>query len=693
MRPAILFPIFAASQTLQGVGPKMADLLQGLEVSRIVDLLFHLPASVLDRRDSPGIAHALDGSMATFKVMIDRHEAAPSSRAPYKIICHDQTGFMTLVFFRGRADYLLKTYPIGEEIGISGTVTRFKDTMQMTHPDRAVPAAQLSEIQVVEPVYPLRAGLTQKAMFNATRKALEHAPDLEEWHDAALVRREAWPSWRQALKAIHTPEEPDDIAAPSPARRRLAYDELLSNQLALQIMRRRQRAKPGRVFEVNPDKRAEIIASLPYDLTDAQQIALSEIDQDMSSPSAMMRLLQGDVGSGKTIMAFLSLVTVVNHRAQGALMAPTEILARQHYDGLRPLCDQHGLSLEVLTGRDKGKNRQAKLMALMSGEIDILVGTHALFQDDVIFKDLGLVVVDEQHRFGVHQRLALSTKSKAPDVLVMTATPIPRTLSLTAYGDMDVSRLTGKPPGRKPVDTRVMPLSKLDALTEGLEREIARNGQIFWVCPRVNDEDGDQLTSVEERYAHLSHRFGARVGFVHGQMSAADKDAVMERFVTGEISILVATTVIEVGVNVPNATIMVIENADRFGLAQLHQLRGRVGRGDRSATCVLLYDTPLGDVAKQRLETLRTSDDGFFIAERDLELRGAGEVLGTKQSGLPTFKLANISEDGDLMAMARDDAEVLLSKDPHLETPRGQAIRTLLYLFERDKAIQYLRSG
>jgi len=502
-----------------------------------------------------------------------------------------------------------------------------------------------------------------------------------------------WPDWKASILSLHNPASEKDLEASNPAQTRLAYDEFLANQLTLAILRLKQRKLKGRSFSTHGANRQKLLASLPWQLTSFQKEALGEIDADMAAPHRMLRLLQGDVGSGKTIVAALAMMNVVDSGAQATLMAPTEILARQHIETLKPYLDAAGIPFTILTGRDKGKARETILDDIASGKAKIIIGTHALFQEGVEFADLGLAVIDEQHRFGVHQRLQLSSKGLGTDVLVMTATPIPRTLTLTAYGDMEVSRIVGKPAGRKPIDTRLIPQDTLDDMIGRIGEQIKKGVQIYWVCPLVEESEILDLAAAEERHLVLQQFYGDKVGLIHGRMKPKDKDAVMEKFAAGEISILVATTVIEVGVNVPNATIMVIEHAERFGLAQLHQLRGRVGRGDQQSYCFLVYASNLTETARERLKILRQTEDGFLIAEKDLELRGSGEVLGTKQSGLIEFRLANLAAHSDLLLSARHDSALILEKDPDLKTPRGEALRTLLYLFERDQAISYLRSG
>ncbi len=695
MRPEILFPLFAPVTSLPGVGPRLAPLFErAAQGAHVVDLLWHLPVGLIDRRYTPKVADAPAGVIATLVVQIDAHLAPRTPRLPYKVRCRDETGFLHLVFFRAKGDWLAKALPVGTTRAVSGRIERFRDEVQMTHPDYIVAPEELAALARIEPVYGLTAGLTPKVMGKAVRMALERAPDLPEWHDPALIARENWTGWRAALEATHAPQTDADLSTLTGPRRRLAYDELLANQLALGVIRMHQRHKPGRSVRGDGSLRRSMLGALPFALTGAQKTALAEIDEDMASQGRMVRLLQGDVGSGKTVVALMAMLNAVEAGAQAAMMAPTEILARQHYATIEPLARAAQVPVALLTGRDKGKARQRILDGLASGDIPLVVGTHALLQDDVEFKDLALAVIDEQHRFGVHQRLGLAAKGGGIDMLVMTATPIPRTLLLCSYGDMDVSRLTEKPPGRLPVDTRVVPLERLDEVIDAIARQIKAGAKLFWVCPMVEDSAAIDLAAATERHAALVARFGAeRVVLVHGRMKAAEKDAAMERFAAGGANVLVATTVIEVGVDVPEASVMVVEHAERFGLAQLHQLRGRIGRGDRPSTCLLLYATPLSDTAKARLSILRDSEDGFRIAEEDLRLRGAGELLGTRQSGLPEFRLADLAVHGDLLEIARSDARLMLERDPSLASPRGQALRMLLYLFERDAAVTLLRAG
>ncbi len=693
MRPEPLFPLFAPIKALPGIGPRLAPLIERLAGEHVVDLLWHLPTGVIDRRYSPKVTEARAGTTATLTVRVDAHQPGGNRKAPYRIVCADETGFVTLVFFHAKGDYLQRTYPVGATRVVSGFLEDYRGGLQMTHPDHVGTLEEIDAIKRVEPVYPLTAGLALKTLSKAVAAAVDRAPSLPEWIDAAYVAKASLPRWRDAVHAVHRPESATDLEPNTPARKRLAYDELLATQLALLIVRAKQRKLRGRPVKGTGKLSDRIVASLPFTLTASQKTALAEIRHDMAEDARMLRLLQGDVGSGKTVVAFLAMATAIEAGCQAALMAPTEILARQHYKTIAELAESTGLRVALLTGRDKGLARDKLLRAIVHGEVDIVVGTHALFSEDVVFLDLALAVIDEQHRFGVHQRLALSGKGKAVDILVMTATPIPRTLLLAAYGDLDASRLTDKPAGRKPVDTRALPVDRLADVYGALSRAIAEGAQVYWVCPLVEDSEILDLAAATDRYEALRQRFGDAVGLVHGQLAGPEKDTAMAAFAAGKTRILVATTVIEVGVDVPAATIMVIEHAERFGLAQLHQLRGRVGRGERASSCLLLYQKPLTQTAQARLNIMRETEDGFRIAEEDLRLRGGGEVLGTRQSGLPVFRLADLAVHADLLEIARSDARLALERDPELASERGQALRTLLYLFEQDEGVRRLRSG
>lgn len=699
MRPSLLDPFFAAITTLPGVGPKVEKLFRHLlgrdDVPRIIDLLFHLPTGTVDRRSRPQLRDVVPGSVATVEVTVDRHRPSPPNRprVPYLIYASDETGDLVITYFHAKADYLEKLFPVGEKRYVSGTTALYDGMLQMVHPDRVVDEKGLAALPMVEPVYPLTEGLGINQVRKATDAAAGKIPALPEWQDAAWLTRNHLPPFGDALLSLHRPADPSDIAPQGPAWSRLAYDELLASQIALTLVRAHLRRQSGRGSAGDGRVRKRIISALPYSLTLSQHKAIDAIVSDLGKPERMLRMLQGDVGSGKTVVALMAAAAVIESGRQAALMAPTEILARQHLKTIAPLAEASGLHIAILTGRERGKDRAEILTRLENGNIDLLIGTHALFQDEVAFKDLALAVVDEQHRFGVHQRLALTRKGEAVDILVMTATPIPRTLVLTYFGDMDVSELREKPAGRQPIDTRTVPLSRLDEVTEAVGRAMEDGERVYWVCPLVEESEISDLAAAEERFVMLKARFGTRVGLVHGRMKGSEKDAAMTQFSGGETQLLVATTVIEVGVDVPEATVMVIEHAERFGLAQLHQLRGRVGRGEGRSTCLLLYRSPLGETAKARLAIMRETEDGFRIAEEDLKLRGEGDVLGTRQSGMPGFRVARLDVHGALLPAARDDANLLFSRDPTLKSERGEAIRHLLYLFERDEAVRLIRAG
>ncbi|RCS24550.1 ATP-dependent DNA helicase RecG [Phyllobacterium salinisoli] len=702
MRPSLLDPFFASARSLSGIGPKVAALLAKLlgtdapgAEPRVGQLLFLPPHSVIDRRNRPGIAFAQEGAIVTLEVRVDRHQPAPRGRGnvPHRVFAHDDTGEIALVFFHAQQPWLEKMMPEGETIIVSGRMEWFNGRASMVHPDHITSVADAASLPLVEPVYPLTAGLSPKTLIRAIREALTRIPPLPEWVEPALLAREQFPSHEQALTTLHQPEDPVDIALESPARRRLAYDELLAGQLALGLVRLKTRRLSGRPLDGDGQLVGKVLEALPYTLTGSQQKAVEDIIADLREPERMLRLLQGDVGSGKTVVGLLAMAHAAEAGGQSALMAPTEVLARQHYATIAPLAQKAGLRAALLTGREKGRERQQILDDLKNGAIHIIIGTHALFQEKVEYHDLVLVIIDEQHRFGVHQRLQLTAKGTAPDMLVMTATPIPRTLVLTAFGDMDVSKLTEKPAGRRPITTATIPMERMDELVERMRMAIAEGQKIYWICPLVEESELVELTSAEERFQSLQPIFGERIGLIHGRMGGPEKDEAMRAFKNSETRILIATTVIEVGVDVPDATVIVIEHAERFGLAQLHQLRGRVGRGDKPSTCLLLYKGPLGEIARARLQVMRETEDGFRIAEEDLKLRGEGELLGTRQSGTPGFRLAAIEAHSDLLEIARKDARLLLERDPDLASERGAALRLLLYIFGRDEAVRLLRAG
>jgi ATP-dependent DNA helicase RecG len=692
VRPAILDPLFAPVTALPGIGAQLAKLFERLAGLLVVDLLWHLPSGIVDRRASPPISELQPDQIVTVAVRVEAHQPGRGPR-PYRVICADPTGRLTLTYFNVKGDYLARLLPVGAERVVSGRIEFYNRAPQITHPDLVLRPDELDRLRPIEPVYPLTAGLSPRVVQRAVASAVDRVPELPEWIDPALRERRLWPGWAEAVHQVHSPTSEANLSPAEPVRERLAYDEVFASQLAVALVRARRRRQKGRALVGSGVLIGQVEAALGFALTGAQRLAIAEIAADMAQPTRMMRLLQGDVGSGKTVVALLAMLAAVESRGQAALMAPTEILARQHHATLQRHAAAANVEIGFLTGREKGRARASMLASLASGLTPVVVGTHALLQPDVEFRDLALVVIDEQHRFGVEQRLALSAKGRDADTLLMSATPIPRTLMMTAYGDLDVARLTEKPPGRRPVDTRTVALERLDDVVAAVGRALAQKAKVYWICPMVEESETADLAAAEERHRELAPLAPGRVGLVHGRMKAHDKDNAMAAFAGGGIDLLVATTVIEVGVDVPGATVMVIEHAERFGLAQLHQLRGRIGRGDKSSTCLLLYQSPLGAVAKRRLEILRETEDGFRIAEEDLRLRGAGEVLGTRQSGLPSLRLADLAAHEQLIAIAHDDARLVLERDPHLESERGRALRVLLYLFRRDEAVQYLRAG
>lgn len=676
-RPLVLDPYFRSLRTLPGVGPRLQPLLRKLlDGECFVDLLLHAPVDLIDRRHSPKLSDIVSGQIVTLKATVKTVQMAPRGR-PTRVLCQTPEGFFDLVYFNAPKAFLEQEFTAEREIVVSGKAEKYRDKFQIVHPDVLADADQFDRVAVLESVYPLTQGVSNRRLHNLIMRAYETTPGLPEWLETGIAAQEGWEGWRESLHKLHNGQ-----AAPS-VMQRLAYDEALAQQLTLALRRAKGRVKKGRAFATAQTLRAQILKKLPYELTNAQKRCLSEIDQDMAKPERMLRLMQGDVGSGKTIVALLAMLNAVKGGAQAAIMAPTDILAQQHKATIDALCGSLDINVALYTGRNKDDLQKAA----------IIIGTHALFQEGAAFRDLGLIVIDEQHRFGVEQRLKLAEKGAHCDILVMTATPIPRSLTLALYGDMDVSRLDEKPPTRKPVTTRLFHMGRTDSVIQGLHKIVQQNEQVFWVCPLIEESEMVDLAAAKDRYENLLKHFPGKVGLLHGRMKGAEKDAVMSDFLHGKISILVSTTVIEVGVDVPRATVMVVEQAERFGLAQLHQLRGRIGRGDKPSTCLLLYQTPIGKVARERLQIMRESEDGFVIAEKDLELRGGGEMLGTKQAGLPTFKFLDLTRDKRLIQMAQQDARMVVEQDPMLQKPRGQALRNMLYLYRCDTALQLLQAG
>lgn len=676
-RPLALAPYFRSIRELSGVGPRMQPLLRKLIGGEcLIDLLLHAPTDVIDRGYSPPLNDIISGDVVTLKARVGKINYAPRGR-PSKITCHHKDGDFDLVYFNASKKWLEDEFINGREIAVSGKAERYKERIQIVHPDIVADMDQFDQVAKLEPVYPLTQGVTSRRLHGMIDTAIKSTPNLDEWIGADILKQEQWPSWRGALETLH------DGALDPLSLKRLAYDEALAQALTMALRRAKMTRSKGIAFKINDEQCQTLRASLPYQLTGAQERTISEIDEDMIAPARMLRLIQGDVGSGKTIVAFMAMLTAVSSGYQAAIMAPTDILANQHVETMKEYCDLLGLKIALVTGRQKDNHNDA----------DIIIGTHALFQDKIDFDKLGLVIIDEQHRFGVEQRLKLSAKGAHTDVIVMTATPIPRSLTLAAYGDMDVSRIDEKPPTRKPVQTALIHVERMEQIVKGLHDKVRDGQRAFWVCPLVEESEKVDLAAAEDRYIHLEKIFGDKVGLIHGRMKGVEKDAVMAKFASGQLSVLVSTTVIEVGVNIPEATIMIIEQAERFGLAQLHQLRGRVGRGDMPATCLLLYRTPISQTGRERLKIMRDTEDGFIIAEKDLELRGGGEMLGTRQSGLPNFRFLDLQTDTRLMEMARQDAHMIIDKDIDLKTERGEALRTFLYLYRCDNALSLLGAG
>ena len=694
MRPSELFHLFGDLNNLSGIGPKTVINLKNLSIEKPRDFLFNLPFSVLDRLPVSSIRGVPASKIVTVEVLVKAHKIGRSRASAHRVTVQDTEVSFQLVFFNARKEYLENLFPVGERRIISGKLEFYDNIPQIVHPHHVKKINEEKAIVRFEPVYPLTSGVSQKLMFGTINGLLEKLPKLGEWIDHELLKNKGWPSWQDALKSAHCPVSADGASNTNPARLRLAFDELFSHQLSLSIARNKIKRLKGRANISTGIFQTKVLNNLPFKFTEDQKLSIRDILDDLKKPERMNRLLQGDVGSGKTIVAFIGLIAAVEAGGQGAIMAPTEILARQHFETLLPLAEKAGINLILLTGRDKGKSRRSKLAKIKEGRTNVIIGTHALFQADVVFQDLRFAVVDEQHRFGVNQRLELGKKGSVVDLLIMTATPIPRSLALAQYGDMDISIIKQKPPGRKPINTALISDVRIDEVVDKLKKSIAKGAQAYWVCPLIEESEVLHYTAAERRFEQLRAKLGEGVvELVHGKMSSETKDKIMDRFVSGNTKLLVATTVIEVGVNVPSANIMVVENAEKFGLAQLHQLRGRVGRGSNQSTCLLLYKEPLNISSRKRLSILRETEDGFKISEVDLNLRGSGDAIGTAQSGLPRFRMANIDIIEMLMETAHQQARYLLAKDPNLETPQGKAARNLLWLMDQDKSIQLISVG
>ena len=660
--------------SLRGVGPALAEKLAKLGVRRVQDLLFVLPARYEDRTQISAIGSLKPGARAVVEGEVQLTEVVYRRRRQMLCRITDGTGSLTLRFFyfSGAQQAGLAR---GTRIRCFGEVRRGPLGLEIVHPEyRRIDAEAAPLEEVLTPIYPTTEGVPQGRLRYLIDLALREAESagVRDWIPPALLETLELPSLAEALAMMHRP--PRDVqlsqltSGRHPAQRRLAFEELLAHQLALRLLRQEVKADPAPPLRDADTLEQRFIGSLSFALTGAQQRALAEVDRDLAADRPMVRLVQGDVGCGKTVVAAAAAARAVGSGLQAALMAPTELLAEQHARNFERWFAPLGIPVALLTGSLPARTRRSAAECVASGEIKLVVGTHALFQESVEFAQLGLVIVDEQHRFGVHQRLSLRDKGahggRLPHQLIMTATPIPRTLAMTAYADLDVSVIDELPPGRTPVRTSVFPQSRRSEIVERVHAKIVSGRQAYWVCPLIEESEELRYQAAEESAAALAEALpDLQVGLVHGRMPPREKERAMHLFKDGKIGLLVATTVIEVGVDVPNATLMVIENAERMGLAQLHQLRGRVGRGAHESDCVLLYGDPLSEVARARLKVIRETNDGFEIARRDLELRGPGELLGTRQTGLADMRVADLVRDADLLPAVQSAAEVLLRQD------------------------------
>ena len=693
MRPEILNYLNKSISALPGIGPKIETLFNKLTGNKLVNLLWHLPYNIIEREMHKNIHEANINSIVTIKVKITKHQASIFKKQPYKVKCICGDTPVDIVYFFARHPYIKSNLPIGEERFISGKLEYFRNSFQITHPSHIIKIENISDLRSVEPIYGLTSGLTHKIYIKTIENTLKNLPNLDEWIDNKTINKFSFNNWKKSLISIHNPRKKEDLLYSNINRRRLVFDELLAHQLSIAVIRNFNQKQKGIQFQKKDDYINKFIKNLPFSLTDSQSNAWKTIFEDLTSPNQMIRLLQGDVGCGKTVVALLGMLLAVNSNHQSALMAPTSILAQQHFENISKFLTNMAINIIILTGKDKGKSRLEKLELIKNGKAQIIIGTHALIQEDVIYKSIGLIVIDEQHRFGVFQRMAFTNKGNKPSLLVMSATPIPRTLTLAAYGDMDESRITEKPIGRLPIETRVMPINKEKELINRLKKKLNSKEKAYWVCPLIEESEELDHQAATERYKKLKTIFKNKVLLIHGQLKENEKEIIMKKFKDEDYSILVATTVIEVGIDIKEVTTLIVEHAERFGLAQLHQLRGRVGRSNTQSTCILLYKENLGENAKKRIKTMKETNDGFKIAEYDLKLRGPGEILGKKQSGLPSFLMADLSFDADLLEEVRKTVDLISLTDPKLKTNNGKNLKNLLYLFEKDSAIKTLLAG
>ena len=698
MRPEILNYLFSPLSIIRGIGEKkisdytrlLMNSTRGLyeeKKPKIIDLLFYLPERILERKIVDNLFNIEPGTFVIAKVKVLNHYEPTKKNFPYQINCLLGAQIINIVYYKYYEQYLKNKFIEGRELIISGKFEKYMDQYQIVHPDYIT--NNINDIQKFEPIYPLTYNIYNKNIIDNINIILRNTPDLPEWLDKEILLKHNWKSWKESLIKLHSPDLNYDLGD-NRYIKRLAFDELLAERLALTLVKNKIIKNSQKNKLENDSRRLKnyfIENKLSFALTSDQLNVIREIESDTFSTKVMQRLLQGDVGSGKTIVAFLSMLNYIENKKQCVLMVPTSILAMQHFDYISKICSNENITVEVLTGKIKGKKRENILERLKNGEIDILIGTHALLEENVEFKNLGFVVIDEQHRFGVEQRLKLIKKADNIDILSMTATPIPRTLALTIFSNMDISIIKEKPKNRKEIVTTIMSTKKYNDLIDSVKNKIENGEKIYWICPLVEETENMDLSNVEKKYTEFCQIFGNEtVSFIHGKMKEKEKDEVMEEFSDTNSSkkILIATTVIEVGIDVKDATVIIIEHPERFGLSQLHQLRGRVGRGDKQSYCILLYDSSkISKTTVRRMQIMKNTNDGFIIAEEDLKIRGIGDIVGLKQSGIKDYKIADLDRDFDLLQEASILAENIVNEG------KARNYVMLLYLFNY---MDYLRS-
>ena len=696
IRPQFLFPLFGSLENLKGIGSKTVLNLKKIGIYKPLDFLYSFPTNLKTRVFANTVSDLNVNKVVIIKIKIIKHNFK-YFKGPLNIEVTDGLKKINLIFFNAKNDWIKKNFPIEQERIISGKLEKYKNQFQIIHPDYIEKIFDIDKIPVIEPIYSLTKGISQKVFLNSVNQILQLISEEIsncEWINKKRLKEMNWTDFKNSLKKIHNPKTNEDISLNSNYRLRLAYDELLSHQLSLVIARSfskkntKKRKKIGYKFSTLMKKR------LPFSLTNSQEKCIAEIQSDLSNDERMYRLIQGDVGSGKTLVAFFSMLFVAENSGQAVLMVPTDILAKQHYNNFQEYTKNIEVNSVLLTGKMKTNEKKQVLEAIKLGQADIIIGTHSLFQKGVIFENLELVIIDEQHKFGVQQRHDLIQKGENLDILVMTATPIPRTLELANYGDMDISRILDKPMNRQKIDTSIISEKKIEILISRISEICKKGTQSYWVCPLIEEGDKSELVAIEQRFSSLNKMLpGIKIDILHGKMSEEQKNKIMTSFKNGNIQILLATTVIEVGIDVPNATIIVIEGAERFGLAQLHQLRGRVGRGKKQSNCILIYSKNIGRLGKERLEVLRKFDNGFDIAEEDLKMRGGGNPIGQQQSGIPKFRIANLDFDKELLSYANQDANEIIKNNKYLKGEHGKNLRVLLHLMNKDNSLKLLESG